>query len=827
MDDVNRVPLPLLLLVAASPLSPLGARGIAAESPPQVATSPSLLEANLLLHTGLLDDVAALAMGSLRGDVPQPEAEAEKLLTALEESQRALAQELAARREEIAGSPEWLSRHDAFALAQTELYTEVRGLLLDLATAGRAELEAAARRLLGWIERELGRNGIDLTSPPRPIAGSSQRAPRRPITDRSLVRPAARQAFAPVSPADTLPDPTWQNRWEKIRAQASRFVTAEEAAAWVRDQIELEPGFGFLQHPLAVLQRGRGNDFDQAALLVALLRGMNVPARFLYLSVHLARDGAAGVQGTSDLIQVGQFLSAEGRPAVLVRDHPDQPPLEVHLEHIVVEYYVDSRRAWVMFDPSFGGKAPTHTLGPPAVAPEPPAAVAADLGEITEQHRAAWERLLIRTSLDLEEARPPGTAGAAPTVVDQVAARTPLAAAPDAAAPYQILAYLAEFQELPAKLCVQLELELSTSAGTTRLGPFPLAGLDPPVALLDAADADPQVGASASLLPLGERPHYLVRLHPHWRLPGEPPRVVSELVCRSTFPWSIAATATRPFLPSRTVRKSLRPGSLLAIAWGSSTGDEPLPVPAAIALGYLGALDQLDRALGAAARVAGIAEPPVIAASTAERIYNHPLERFASRGLQLTVDQLMHSRSAVPLQPHGDGDRYVLASGMVASALEHRILERVTGLPALSTARLLGEAPLDPELVGQLRTYQADGQFGLQLLPPVAVGDWTGSAELVLALPSLAGRYDLSGRIAGGVVTRRSTDERLAGGAVRPRSLSLPEPGPTRVAAMACGTAAVRSSVLLARPAALIHACWASTWLVDGWLPASIPASAP
>jgi transglutaminase-like putative cysteine protease len=59
---------------------------------------------------------------------------------------------------------------------------------------------------------------------------------------------------------------------------------------WVRHNIEFVPGYGAMQDAQVTLGSRRGNAFDSASLLVALLRAAGIPARYVYGTIELPAE---------------------------------------------------------------------------------------------------------------------------------------------------------------------------------------------------------------------------------------------------------------------------------------------------------------------------------------------------------------------------------------------------------------------------------------------------------------------------------------------------------------------------------------------------------
>lgn len=98
---------------------------------------------------------------------------------------------------------------------------------------------------------------------------------------------------------------------------------------FVHDTIEFDIYFGSLKGADGCLREGRGNDFDQASLLIALLRYHNIPARYEFGTLRLSLDQAQqlslthiDIEGGGNITAINQSLSSMGIPALRVLGNP-------------------------------------------------------------------------------------------------------------------------------------------------------------------------------------------------------------------------------------------------------------------------------------------------------------------------------------------------------------------------------------------------------------------------------------------------------------------------------------------------------------------------
>lgn len=117
---------------------------------------------------------------------------------------------------------------------------------------------------------------------------------------------------------------------------------------WVHNNVEYIPSYGSIQGADQTLATLRGNDFDTASLLIALLRASNIPARYVYGTVRIPIDKAMNwVGGVTAPSAALQLLGQGGVPNTGLTSGGTVKA--VRLEHVWVE-------AWVDYNPSRGAR---------------------------------------------------------------------------------------------------------------------------------------------------------------------------------------------------------------------------------------------------------------------------------------------------------------------------------------------------------------------------------------------------------------------------------------------------------------------------------------
>ncbi|HEU4610581.1 MAG TPA: transglutaminase domain-containing protein, partial [Kofleriaceae bacterium] len=115
---------------------------------------------------------------------------------------------------------------------------------------------------------------------------------------------------------------------------------------WVRDHVAFAATYGSIQGADATLQTRRGNAFDTASLLIALLRASGIPARYVYGTIDVPAAVAQNWVGGVDVPEAAVALFDQGGIPVQAITSGGSIAA-IRLEHVWV-------RAWVDFDPSRG-----------------------------------------------------------------------------------------------------------------------------------------------------------------------------------------------------------------------------------------------------------------------------------------------------------------------------------------------------------------------------------------------------------------------------------------------------------------------------------------
>lgn len=133
---------------------------------------------------------------------------------------------------------------------------------------------------------------------------------------------------------------------------------------YVRNTIIFEPYFGSMKSAERTFREGRGNDIDQAILLVAMLRLAGVHARFAFGTIEVEIEDAADWLGINEPFGIVEMLRKGGIPAEVRM--AQNVPASILIDHVWVNAFVDVEPyrgsgqvgsdegdTWIPLDPSF------------------------------------------------------------------------------------------------------------------------------------------------------------------------------------------------------------------------------------------------------------------------------------------------------------------------------------------------------------------------------------------------------------------------------------------------------------------------------------------
>ena len=379
----------LVVTVTALTLQPLSA---IAQVNPAGASAPGSAPATPGERYGqLLDNVKALTAGHRTGGKSAPAADT--TVAALQAKADALAAGAAEALAEFGATEavlqdkhlpdEILARHRAAVAEFQGKQAEFQGKLAAALQADPTNRGTALQALADFMGQQQKGRAHTPTDPKKLPWGTPTPVQRAPYTSPAQfqlsrlfgepVRLAAAGSLSGLGLPSTVPPatPTADDLaatedaplTPAIRAKARELAdNPVQIYNWVRNNIEFIPSYGSIQGADLTLQNRRGNAFDTASLLIALLRAAHLPARYVYGTIDVPAAQAMNWVGGVTKPEAAQSLLGQGGiPNVAVVGGGQIQT--IRLEHVWVEAYVDyvpSRGAkhvagdtWVPLDASF------------------------------------------------------------------------------------------------------------------------------------------------------------------------------------------------------------------------------------------------------------------------------------------------------------------------------------------------------------------------------------------------------------------------------------------------------------------------------------------
>lgn len=329
-----------------------------------------------LAHSRQSAPPAAATRADLKGQEQELSRLADQIVGLLPQSRVELEQSGAAAGRAV---PETALRRSADRMSFEE---GAARLALDLSAIRNARDEpafaAAVKNGYTWLQQHSSRRPQAKLDPDKLAFGSRGESVRAPATDRAglagvlggVTALAGAMDYTAASggskagpvPADLAPTEDVQIT-AAIRAKAQELGGSPLALfRHVHDTIEFVPSYGSVQGSDYTLQSRRGNAFDQASLLIALLRASGIPARYVYGTIEVPIDQAMNwVGGVTVPSGVLSLLSQGGIPNLGLTQMGVLK--SVRLEHVWVEAWVNqlpgsgvrggTADSWVALDASF------------------------------------------------------------------------------------------------------------------------------------------------------------------------------------------------------------------------------------------------------------------------------------------------------------------------------------------------------------------------------------------------------------------------------------------------------------------------------------------
>ncbi len=195
-------------------------------------------------------------------------------------------------------------------------------------------------------------------SPPEPATGGGV----SPAYASSTQAAATGQPL-PKTPVDAdLAETPETGLTQEIKDLADSLKTPVKIYEYVRNNIDFEPYYGSRKGAAGTLNQMTGNDYDQASLLIAMLRYKSIPSRYVKGTVEVPIEKVKSLTGAQTPEAAVKVLGSLGIPTVSVVS--GGAIVAARFEHIWTEAYVPyenyrgagemkGKKIWVPLDPGF------------------------------------------------------------------------------------------------------------------------------------------------------------------------------------------------------------------------------------------------------------------------------------------------------------------------------------------------------------------------------------------------------------------------------------------------------------------------------------------
>ena len=612
---------------------------------------------------------------------------------------------------------------------------------------------------------------------------------------------------------------------DKIRTEFSELSSVLEVYQYIKNNYMPEFYYGSRKGSMGAFEEKAGNDYDLSSLLLAVLRDRKIPAHYVRSEIEITAEQAVQWTAADNINAALRMISSLGIPVTGLTKDGDV--VAVRLEHVWVEAYVpytDYRGAgnqsgeslWIPLDVSF--KEMNHLEGIDLTSLEDyvnnesnfitsdSEIYGVNLGQIStsiDQQNSAFTKYILENGYG-ESTREEIFGGR--EIVYEDLGYLPLTL------PYQVLEKIDSFSDIPLELTDSIlfslvgnstyELEFNGSKSINKKLYTPdLYGKRVVLAYTPASEAD-----GAILEQYGgifKTPAYLLKLKPQLLVDGE---VVAEgSVCNAGYrqKYTISIHSGSSHKNDSKVENSVAAGGIYCIALDYGTisagelenlsdnmdalkeivSEDNMYTDMAmgemlnsVAKAYFAQLDMFNAVLEGQNNVTSTRDLSIgIVGFNINVIYtfNRPAE-LNEGGIFLDIGHDVHS--VVSNENDNDNEKtYMLQAGIFASAMEHGILEQVTGVESVSTIKILEYAtenniPIHAiskeNISSEISTLNISEQLKQEISSSVNAGkvviipereieinQWSGNGYMVLDPNTFACGYMISGGLAGGAMT--------------------------------------------------------------------------
>ena len=608
-------------------------------------------------------------------------------------------------------------------------------------------------------------------------------------TRTPVLTPVVNPAYATLTDAASAPDDTTaapegalsQEIIGKATELGNDYVRIYE---YVRNNTKTTWYAGAVQGAAGTLRSGSGNDVDQAALLVALLRAASLPTRYVHGVIELPLEKVAQDMGLQDASLVPAALTKAGVAFTSVARGGKLAA--VNVEHTWVAARVPytnyrgamvdaSGKTWIPLDPSFKANSwPRSQLS------------LADLGGAAALQNAymakpgseSFAEFVKRSGTDALQARTGAAADYAAAIGQQSVTPLNLSLLPNSL-PYNVVAVTSEEAQLGAAYIVKARIKLASGGRSLLATDVPLyQALNERLSLtyLPASLEDHRL--SLLMGGMDAVPLYLIKLRPQLGLGGHPLASANEGLSAGS-ELQLDVEFTGPFGSQRVSQTLTTGGNQVLLMAGNAitrpatkdvgdTESDAMRLMDGVGVAYTRAWIAGEDELAALAGARALRAAPslTIVTDRFDTVY-HGETPFTMEWQGVTMDALAH-----PVDAAGNGARdFLQLSGLHGSSLESALFGRQFSVDAVSADQLIAQAKaknvallrVDNTNLGQIdatshsaavkESVRNLARLGYRIeipVSPLTLAAWSGSGWRAIDSASGASGYFLSGGLHGG-----------------------------------------------------------------------------
>lgn len=612
---------------------------------------------------------------------------------------------------------------------------------------------------------------------------------------------------------------------DDVRAEFSEFESVLEVYQYIKNNYTMEYYFGSRKGAVGASAEKAGNDYDIASLLVGVLRDRNIPARYAKGEIEISAEQAMEWTATDDINVAMRIIAALGIPTTGMILNGET--VAVRLEHIWVEAYVpytdyrgtgnrSGERMWIPLDASFKEMIRNDGVNAEEIqdyisnpsnkitsSTEINGVNIGELADIMDADNSAFVKYLLENGY--------GEATLAETFGGTSIVTTDLGYLP-LTLPYNNTDSVKTFEDIPEELTDSVNFKLygNSAMGTSYSGKDSINytyytpdvyGKRIVLSYVPASAADQEIISEYGNI--FSAPAYLIKMKPQLAIDGD---VVAEgSICNAGYMQQYTLTVHNGSSSTNdsNISNNIEIGGMYCIAmdYGNispqeiqnsaehmeskkdTTSEENIYTEEimggmlnSIAKMYFAQLDLYNSVLSGQKNVTATRALSVgIVGFKANVVYtfNKPSE-LTEGGFFLDIGHDVHSVVS-NTNNSKDEKTFMLQSGIYASAMEHGVLEQVTGVESVSTIKtfqyaqehkipmhMVAKENLNDELDSitvssqvkqEIRTAVNSGKIVIIPETEITINQWNGIGYMILDTDTFACGYMISGGMAGGSMT--------------------------------------------------------------------------